>query len=271
MKDPPQAVNSRVTAGMDWPHPFLKILPRASTVRRTLPNESAIPRSRRVAPWVAGLQAARANLVPGLLVQALMLAALLTYYFFPPMRHWLNGLAEIKARWSYGYSALNAMVAGALIPELLRICVFQKGRMQRTNLANLFFSVPFWGTMGVSVDFFYRCQAGWFGAEVTVAVVVKKVVVDQFLYNPLFAAPVTAWLYDWKNRGYPRDGLGGFFTAEYYRGVVLPTLFATWGVWIPVVAILYSLPSLLQIPLFGLALSLWVTLYTWMSEQRVGG
>ena len=46
------------------------------------------------------------------------------------------------------------------------------------------------------------------------------------------------------------------------------TLFATWGVWIPVVTILYSLPALLQIPLFGLALSMWVMLYTWMSEQR---
>jgi len=31
--------------------------------------------------------------------------------------------------------------------------------------------------------------------------------------------------------------------------------------------ILYSLPSMVQIPLFGLALSLWVMLYTWMSEQ----
>jgi hypothetical protein len=48
----------------------------------------------------------------------------------------------------------------------------------------------------------------------------------------------------------------------------VPTLFATWGVWIPVVTILYSLPSLLQIPLFGLALSMWVILYTWMSEQQ---
>ena len=256
---------------MDQPHPFLKILPRTSTVRHTVPNETAIPSSRRVAPWVAGLHAARANLVPGLLVQALMLTVLLAYYFFPPMRHWLNGLAEIKARWSYGYSALNAMVAGALIPELLRICVFQNGRLRRTNSTNLLFSIPFWGVMGVSVDFFYRCQAGWFGPDPTFAVVIKKVIVDQFLYNPLFAAPVTAWLYDWKNRDYPRHGLGGFFTAGYYRDVVLPTLFATWGVWIPVVAILYSLPSLLQIPLFGLALSLWVILYTWMSEQRVRG
>ena len=195
---------------------------------------------------------------------------LLAYYFYPPTRHWLDGLAEIKARWSYGYTAISSIIAGAVIPELLRICVFQKGRSRRSNFANLLFSVPFWGVMGVVVDFFYRCQAVWFGAEVSFAVVLKKVIVDQFLYNPLFAAPVSAWLYDWKNRGYQFAGIGGFFSGGYYRDVVVPILFATWGVWIPIVTILYSLPSELQIPLFGLALSMWVMLYTWMSEQRAG-
>jgi hypothetical protein len=234
-----------------------------------LSAEPAIfPQTRREAPWLAGLRAARANVVPGLIVQSLMLAMLLAYYFYPPMRGWLNGLAEVKARWGYGYSAVNAIVAGAVIPELLRVFVFQKGKVHRSNFANLLFTVPFWCVMGIVVDFFYRCQAGWFGGEVTFPIVLKKVLVDQFLYNPLYAAPVTAWLYDWKNRGYPTRGLGGFFTAAYYRDTVVPTLFATWGVWIPVVTIIYSLPSLLQIPLFGLALSLWVMLYTWMSEQR---
>ena len=224
--------------------------------------------TRRVPPWTAGLRAARANVVPGLIVQALMLGLLLAYYFYPPTRHGLDGLAEIKARWSYGYTAISAIIAGAVIPELLRIFVFQNGRCRRSNFANLLFTVPFWCMMGVIVDFFYRCQAGWFGAEVTVAVVLKKVLVDQFIYNPLFAAPASAWLYDWKNRGYRFRGSGEFFTAGYYRDVIVPILFATWGVWIPIVTILYSLPSELQIPLFGLALSMWVMLYTWMSEQR---
>lgn len=197
-----------------------------------------------------------------------MLAFLLAYYFYPPTRSWLDALAEIKARWSYGYSAVNAIVAGAVIPELLRIFVFQKGKVRRLNFANLLFTVPFWSVMGMVVDFFYRCQAGWFGAEVTFPVVLKKVLVDQFPYNVLFAAPMTTWLYDWKNRGYSFHGLGGLFTAAYYRDNILPTLLATWGLWIPVVSILYSLPLLLQIPLFGLALSMWVMLYTWMSEQR---
>lgn len=220
---------------------------------------------------MAGLRAARANLLPGLLVQAVMLSLLLAYYFYPPTRNWLDQLAEIKARWSYGYSAVASIIAGAVIPEVLRIAVFQRGKPRRSNLANFLFAAPFWCFMGVTVDYFYRCQAVWFGAEAATAVVVKKVLVDQFLYNPLFAAPVTTWLYDWKNRGYKTAGIREFFTAAYYRDAILPALFATWGVWIPVVSILYSLPSLLQIPLFGLALALWVMLYTWMSEQRQNG
>jgi hypothetical protein len=235
-----------------------------------LPADSPTPsQPRREAPWAEGLRAARANLVPGLLVQSLMFAVLMAYYFYPPTQHWLDALALVRARWGYGYSMLNALVAGALIPELLRIFLFQKGKIQPANAANLAFSIPFWCVMGLAVDVFYRYQAHWFGAEASVAVVLKKVLVDQFLYNPLFAVPVTSWLYDWKSRGYRTEGIGVFFTAGYYRDVIVPGLFATWGVWIPVMLILYSLPTLLQIPLFGLALSLWVMLYTWMSEQRV--
>jgi len=31
---------------------------------------------------------------------------------------------------------------------------------------------------------------------------------------------------------------------------------------------IYSLPSLLQIPIFTLALTFWVILFTWISRQR---
>jgi hypothetical protein len=198
-----------------------------------------------------------------------MLGLLLAYWFYPPTTLLLIRLAMVKERLGYGYSAASAIIAGALIPELLRIAVFQGGRIRRNNAANLFFTVPFWCAMGIVVDALYRGQAVWFGTGAEFPVVVKKVLVDQFVYNPLFAAPCTAMLYDWKNRGYGFHGLGDFLTRRYYRDVVVPTLFATWGVWMPVVTILYSLPSLLQIPMFGLALSMWVMLYTWMSERRV--
>ena len=224
---------------------------------------------KQEAPWAAGLRAARANFVPGLIIQGIMLTLLLGYYFYPPTTALLNKLAILKEQWGYGYSIVASIIAGALIPEVMRITIFQKGKILRANFSNLLFGTVYWAYSGAIVDFFYRQQALWFGTEVTLGIVATKVFVDQFVFNPIYAAPMNAWAYDWKNSGYPLRGLGRFFTRAYYKRVIIPTLVATWGVWIPVVSILYSLPPLLQVPLFALALSLWVMIYTWMSEQRV--
>ncbi len=220
------------------------------------------------APWLLGLRAVRANLIPALVVQAIMLALVLGYYFYPPTTRWLNQLAELKLNWGYGYSALSAAIAGGVVPEILRLAVFQKGRFLKSNATNLLFTIPFWACTGMAVDWFYRMQAHWFGTEATFQVVATKVIVDQFIYNPLIAGPSGAWFYDWKLSGCSLKNISRFFTLKYYREVIVPILFATWGVWIPLVTILYSLPTLLQIPLFGLALAMWVILYTWISEQR---
>jgi hypothetical protein len=106
-----------------------------------MPVETLPCPTPREAPWMAGLRAARANLVPGLIVQGVMLGLLLAYGFYPPTTLLLNRLALVKERWGYGYSAASAIIAGALIPELLRIAVFQKGRIRRNNGTNLLFTV----------------------------------------------------------------------------------------------------------------------------------
>lgn len=206
--------------------------------------------------------------MPGLLVQAFMIGTVVAYFYAPSTRGIFDTLAEWKSRWGYAYSSVTAIIAGAIVPEMLRILIFQKGRATRKNLGNLLFAAAFWGYSGIQVDFFYRMQAVWFGSGAEFGTVLKKVLVDQFVYCPVLAAPMSVILYDWRTAGFRIAGLPSFFTREFYLRSILPTLFANWGVWIPIVAALYALPSLLQIPLFSLALSLWVILFTWMSEQR---
>ena len=222
----------------------------------------------REAPWRAGLRAARANVVPGLLLQAVMVGVLLAYFYYPPAREFMARLSETKVRWGYAYSALSAVIAGALVPELLRVLIFQKGRMFRGNLSNFIFASLFWSGIGVLVDAFYKLQVMWWGDEATAAVVIPQVIVDQFLFSPFITAPLTTWLYEWKVRGYQWPS--GMFTYSYYRDRIFPTVVAIWGVWIPVVTVLYALPETLQIPIYSLALSLWVLIYTWMSEEKKG-
>ena len=222
------------------------------------------------APFTLGWEAARANAVPALIIQAFMLALLIAYYTNHRVSSALAGLAEFKRAHGLFFVIVASITAGALIPELFLILFFQRGRPTRRNLRNLLFTVPVWGFDGTLVDLLYRSEAAWFGDVVTFPVVAAKICVDQFGYNPFFAAPFGVLTYEWKNNGISAKPLRQLFTVSHYRDKIIPTLLATWAVWIPLMAIIYSLPLALQFPLFGLALSFWVLLLTYMTNRFAG-
>ena len=197
-----------------------------------------------------------------------MVALVLAYYWFEPARLWLEQLAGAKLRLGYLFSFIAGAIAGGIMPEILKVAVFQRGRIHRENWRNLLFGICFWGVSSMIVDSFYRLQAAIFGSHADFSTVMTKVFVDQFVYNPIWAAPWGVAAFEWKNQGYRFGGLSRVFTGSFYKEKTLPALVATWGVWIPVVSMVYSLPSLLQIPLFSLALTFWAILFTWMSVNH---
>ena len=221
-------------------------------------------------PLTLGWEAARANAVPALIIQVFMLALLIAYYTNHRVSSALAGLAEFKRAHGLFFVIVASITAGALIPELFLILFFQRGCPTRRNLRNLLFTVPVWGFDGTLVDLLYRSEAAWFGDVVTLPVVAAKICVDQFGYNPAFAAPFGVLTYEWKNNGISAEPLRQLFTISHYRDKIIPTLLATWAVWIPLMAIIYSVPLALQFPLFGLALSFWVLLLTYMTNRFAG-
>jgi hypothetical protein len=223
--------------------------------------------SRTNNPFTIGFRAARANLLPGLLIQALMVALVLAYYWWPASRSAFQALASAKAQWGYAFSFTVSVIAGALLPTLLKITLLQPGRPSRADLAEFLFLLVFWGLDGMIVDAFYRFQALIFGAHPDLLTIIKKVLVDQFLYNSLFAAPYAVSCYEFKNHHYRLATLRRIFTFDFYRTHAIPTLCATWVVWIPVTAAIYALPSLLQIPLFALALTFWVLMLAYITSR----
>jgi hypothetical protein len=226
--------------------------------------------SKSRAPLSIGWEAAKANAVPALIIQAFMLALLLGFYFSSAAADALEKLAAFKRNHGLAFIIGASITAGALIPEIFLILFFQRGRPHRGNLRNLLFTVPVWGFDGSLVDLLYRTEAAWFGDIVSVPVVCAKICVDQFGYNPFFAAPFGVLTYEWKNNGVSIRPVCDLFTWQHYRDKIIPTLVATWAVWIPLMAIIYSLPLALQFPLFGLALSFWVLLLTYMTNRFAG-
>ena len=221
-------------------------------------------------PLLLGWQAAKANALPALIIQLLMLAVLVAYYVSPAAAQAMQRQAEFKQAHGFRFVLIASIAAGAVLPEIFLIIFFQRGRITRHNFRNLLFTVPVWGFDGSLVDLLYRAEANWFGDAATVPIVAAKICVDQFGYNPFFAAPFGVLTYEWKNTGISMRPVYELFTWSHYRDKILPTLLATWAVWIPLMAIIYSLPLALQFPLFALALTFWVLLLTYMTNRFAG-
>lgn len=219
-------------------------------------------------PLSVGLRAARANLGPALVIQAAVVAVVLAYYFWEPARAWLERLAEFKREGGYLFSFVAGVLAGGLLPELLTVAVFQRWQVRRENLSSLVFGACFWGLMGMMVDALYRGQALVFGNGVDFAIVFKKTVFDQFVFTPFISIPLTVVVFEWRHVGYRLGAVSRALGRGFYRRKVLPAVVSGVGFWLPVVVLVYCLPLPLQFPLFTLALTLWVMIFTWISHAH---
>jgi len=217
-----------------------------------------------------GWEAAKANALPGFILQGAMLLILVAYYVSPGFAEFLTRLATYKQQHGLAFVMIAAALAGAIVPELFVIIFFQRGRIRKENGRNLAFTIPTWAIDGILVDMMYRLSAGWFGDVTTVGVVTAKILVDQLGYNPFIAAPLEVLVYEWKNEGFSWRSMRRSLTWTHYRDKIVPTLLATWAVWGPLMTIIYSLPLALQFPLFSIALTFWVLLLTYMTNRFAG-
>lgn len=228
-------------------------------------TERPLPTARvnsLIAPCLRGM---RRNLVPGLVLQVVALTLLALYGTSATARALLDAVGVAKREHGYVFSAFSTALFGGLIPYLI---VLFTGRIERRlRLPFLLFYVGFWMWKGVEVDAFYRLQAFMFGDAPSFGIIAKKTLVDQFIYNPLWAGPTQVWFFLWKDTGFSLDATRREFAKESFGRRVVIVLVSSWVVWIPTVAIVYALPSALQIPLFNLVVCFWSLLLTSLSRR----
>ncbi|MDF3059643.1 MAG: hypothetical protein K0R17_3858 [Rariglobus sp.] len=219
------------------------------------------------APWKAGLRSARANLVPGLALQAFALAVVLGYYFHGPTRDGLTWLAGLRNDTGVVFGIVSTGLFGGLLP-LLYLKASRATRSRVTWKQGLVLTA-FWAYKGLEIGLWYAFQAWSIGEEASVRTVVIKSLLDQFVFCPFWAVPTTAVFYLWCKTGFdPRviaDDLRG---PRWYARRALPLLCANLGVWLPLVCIIYALPTALQLPLQNIALCFFTLMLAHMSQRE---
>lgn len=224
-----------------------------------------------------GLSSAKENALPGFILWTFAVAIIVGYYHVPLITRILLALGEIKADSGYLYSAVATALFGGTIPFLWkRLTQYRKPSPgeEAFNPWNVapwkagVFLTAFWCWKGIEIDFFYRLQSVFFGSGAAAGTIIPKVLVDQFVYNPLWAGWTQILAYWWLDQAFTGKSLKDPALWNSMGSRLVTILISTWGVWIPMVTIIYSMPPNLQVPLFNIALCFWGLMLASLTKEK---
>lgn len=215
--------------------------------------------------WRQGVRGARANLVPGLVLQAGAILLVVAYYRIPSAPDALSGLTRLRVEGGYLFSFLSTAVFGGLIPWA--VAALSPRTRHARPLADLAFQTLYWGLIGLWVDGMYRGLALWLGDSPAPSVVISKVAIDMLVNCTVLTAPLNTAVFAWRGAGFRIGPVRADLDGSWYRRRVWPTLIATWMVWTPATGAIYSMPGPLQVPLLNLVLCFWSLMLATMGRD----
>ncbi|WP_016955644.1 hypothetical protein [Catenovulum agarivorans] len=210
-------------------------------------------------------QALLKNLLPGFVLQVFALSIVLVYFYLPASQTSFNAIAELKLAHGWRYTFIATALFGGLIPFIY--LHLTKALPKQSVIKLLCFYLIFWGIKGVEVDLFYQLQGYWFGYDNTVATIVKKTAMDQFIYSALWAAPSITLCYLWLENNFSFNQTVKAADKHFFSLTLPSVIVSNWLVWIPAVSIIYTMPAELQIPLFNLVLCFWVLMLAALNRK----
>ncbi len=202
-----------------------------------------------------GLGGARANLLPALALWTVGVALVLAYTHLPPITSALDQVGHWKLTYAPWFAIFSTALFGSLVPTFIQRILVPKSRPPSGRQVILL--MLFWAIHGWQIDLLYRGQAVIFGDGTDVATIIKKTMIDQFVWCPFLAIPQTIFGYLFAEKN---GSLVACREALRHKGFLeraIPLLIATWAVWIPAVSLIYLFPPALQLPLMNIILALW--------------
>ena len=201
----------------------------------------------------------RANLVPALCVQALMLCLVFAYFYAPAARPFFNVLTDWNVRGGLVFSFVAMGATVGVLTEAFTVYLHKDGRWIQEDLINMAFNFLVFGFLGMMNSLFYQLQARCFGAGRSLETLAFKMFVDQFIYTPFLSNPCQTLAFLWKSESFSLQSTVAKLSRfrQFYVITVLPVLVSNWCFWIPMSILIYCFPTTLQLPLCILAVSMW--------------
>ena len=211
------------------------------------------------------LVAFRQNRLPCVLLNVLVVALVVSYYWWPALAGMWEAIGAFKIRWSFVFSCVSTMFAAAVMPFFAQWAMGTlpaDGRWSKLGLRMLF-----WGYRGMEIDLFYRVQGWLFGNGNDAVTLTKKVLVDQFVMSPLWFVPTYVIVLRWIEQGGSWTRLRTSLDRHFWTRTCVTVMVTNWLIWIPALALVYSLPAPLQFPLFAVVMCFFILVVTLLTRD----
>ncbi|PTY01488.1 hypothetical protein DB346_12100 [Verrucomicrobia bacterium LW23] len=215
-----------------------------------------------------GFAAAWENRVPAIVTLACMATMVVCYYLWPSTGIVLQILAGWKEAGGFTFAALASGFTGGIMAQAVKVALIQRFRWTWQNTVDAVFCFIFFAINGMLVVVLYRWQADYFGHEARWDIIAKKVLFDQFVFSFFWSAPFASIAFAWKDCGFSWVALRPRLNLGFVADTILPMVITNWCFWIPMVSLVYSLPTALQYPLFLIIMALWSLILATLAEKR---
>lgn len=191
-----------------------------------------------------------------------MFLIVLGYYQQWPSTVLLTTLETWRNQGGLLFSFIATGLAGGVFSEVFKVYFLQGGQWLLANGKEALFKFIIIGFGGMVAGLFYELQARIFGPQVDFTTVAIKVFVDQTVFTTIFSCPVPVICNYCRDHGLSWETLRTCFTMRFYIEQILPLLVMNWCFWIPMVSLIYALPTGLQFPLMLCVVTIWGMLFT---------
>lgn len=216
-----------------------------------------------------GLRAVKRNWAPFLLIQAIAAVLVISYYHFDAVRHFARSISELKRDGGILYVVVSGALAGGVFPQVAKIITGKVRRLDKAFWADTFYVGFVFAVLAVMVNTFYQIQTFLFGSNHDIVTLVKKMLLDMLVVSPILFVPTGMYLLHARRVGFRADRLRAALSWSFYRAYVIPTMPANLAFWVPMVLLVYALPTDLQFPFAQLAEAAWSLLFVFIAGEAV--
>ncbi len=197
-----------------------------------------------------------------------MAGIVVAYYFWLAAATFLSWYGEWQHAGGLIRTGLAAGFAGGILSEVSSVYLSDHGRWNAKHVENMAFRFCVFFISGMIVSVFYSWQAVWFGEGTSWHTLLPKILVDQLGYSAFWSTPYQSILFRWQTLRFSGSRLWSELDGTFVIERMLPVLITNWMFWFPGVALVYSMPTILQMPLNIFATAIWSLLLAGLAKPE---